>query len=88
MYAGMDRKNRAEYRMYVVSPIHSIMAVTFSLWGMVFVCGENVNVFTDFECFNTPRMIHMWALMHSSGYFFIDLIVLSYFYRGTTTLDI
>jgi len=74
--------------MYCISPIHSFVSVIFATWGMFYVCGDDVNVFNNFDCFNQPRMIHMWTLMHSSGYFLVDLVVLIFFHRGTTTMDI
>ena len=46
---------------------------------MWWVCDYEKNVFNDEQCINTPKYIHLWALMHSVGFFIVDtfnLIVL------------
>jgi hypothetical protein len=69
----------------VVSPFHSIAACIISILGMFFVCEEGNNVFNDEECINTPRYIHVWSLMHTCGFFFVDAFWLATMTGETVT---
>ena len=72
LYNQFDAKKRTEYRAYLISMVHSIVSVFLSSLGMWWVCRIGKNVYNDFECMNTPKYIHLWALMHSVGYFIVD----------------
>ena len=72
IYHEMNTLKQTEYRTYVLSPLHSIAAVIMSVWAMWFVCGDDKTVFNDEECMNTVRYIHIWAVLHSCGYFMVD----------------
>lgn len=73
-YTGLAPAKRTEYRANVVAIIHSIVAVFLSSLGMWWVCRPGENVFNNNQCLDTPKYIHLWALMHSVGYFIIDTI--------------
>lgn len=87
LYEELTFRGRAEYRAYAVSPIHCVVACSLSIWGMFWVCEDDVTVYNNFECFNTPRYIHIWCLVHSAAYFFVDLIVWGLMRRGTSVDD-
>ena len=83
----MDLRKRVEYRSYICSPIHALLSVFLSVTAMFFICGHGKTVFNDAQCFNTPRLIHIWALINTCGYFIVDFIWLAFVVRGTTALD-
>lgn len=83
----MNLRKRVEYRAYVVSPIHALLSVILSVIAMFFICGDGKTVFNDDKCFNTPRLIHIWALLNTCGYFIVDFFWLACVCRGTTPLD-
>ena len=67
-----ESSKRTAYRANVLSIVHSIVSVALSSLGMWWVCDYDKNVFNDSQCMNTPKYIHLWALMHSVGYFIVD----------------
>ena len=83
----MDLRKRVEYRAYISSPIHALLSVTLSIIAMFFICGDGKTVFNDDKCFNTPRLVHIWALLNTCGYFIVDFFWLACVCRGTTALD-
>ena len=60
-----------------------ILAV-ISMW---FICGDGKTVFNSDECINTPRYIHIWALLHTCGYFLTDFFFMWFIVKGDTSLD-
>ena len=86
-YRAYDTKDRAEYRQYVVSPIHSLSAVMFSLGAMFLVCGGTSNVFNDFECFDQVRYWHLWALTNTCGFFIVDFGYSAFVVKRHNELD-
>ena len=54
---------------------------------MLYICGGNQTVFNSDECINTVRYIHIWALIHTCGYFFVDFIFIFFVIKGDTALD-
>lgn len=82
-----DSKKRIEYRTYVVSPIHSLLCVILSTISMFYICPDGKTVFNSDVCMNTPRYIHVWALLHSCGYFIVDFCFFFFLVGGRTTLD-
>lgn len=87
IYREMDNKKRTEYRAYIVSPIHAIGAVILSTLAMFFICGDGKTVFNNDECMNTVRYVHIWALLHTCGYFIVDFFFLYFVVKGDSTLD-
>ena len=79
---------RTEYRANVLSIFHASIAVILSSLGMWWVCDEDKDVFNDKECMNTPKYIHLWALMHSVGYFIIDTFNLFFLIKEWRSYDI
>ena len=86
-YQREEPRQKALYRSYVVSPIHAFTAVILATIGMFFVCGDDKNVFNDDVCLNTPRYIHIWALLHTTGYFIHDFYIQYFVVGGTSALD-
>ena len=74
-YRHENVKGRALYRSYINSTLHAFCACGIATIAMFFICGENKTVFNNEECLNTVRYIHIWALIHSTGYFIHDLYV-------------
>merc|ERR1719232_114902 len=83
----MDLRKRVEYRTYIVSPVHALLSVILSVTAMFWICGEGKTVFNDDHCFNTPRYIHIWALLNTCGYFIQDFFWIAFIVQGTTSLD-
>jgi hypothetical protein len=54
---------------------------------MWFICENGQTVFNSEECINTVRYIHIWALLHTCGYFLVDFFFLFFIIKGTSTLD-
>ena len=86
-YREDDAKARASYRSYAASPIHALCACFLSAVSMFYICGDDKTVFNDEKCFNTPRHIHIWAMLHSCSYFLVDLYVQRVQCEGTSPLD-
>ena len=38
-YGKLDAQKRGEYRSHLISPVHSVMCVIFSILAMFYVCG-------------------------------------------------
>ena len=76
-----------EYRAYVTSPVHAMLSVFLSVTAMFYICGDGKTVFDDDHCFNTPRYIHIWALLNTCGYFIVDFFWMACVVGGTTPLD-
>ena len=74
----MDLRKRVEYRTYIVSPVHALLSVFLSMIAMFWICGEGKTVFNDDHCFNTPRYIHIWALINTCGYFIVDFFWIAF----------
>lgn len=87
IYRDMNTPKRTEYRTYIVSSIHSIVAVFLSTLAMFFICGDGKTVFNNNECMNTVRYIHIWALLHTCGNFIVDFFFLYFVVKGDSTLD-
>lgn len=43
---------------------------------MFYVCPDDQTVFNNEVCFNTPRYLHIWALVNTCGYFITDTIII------------
>ena len=69
VYSERDTVKRIDYRSYVISILHSPIAVFLSFSGMFLVCGDDNTVFNDDKCYNTPRYIHIWSLLNTVAYF-------------------
>ena len=86
-YRDLSSEKRCEYRTYVISPVHAIVATLLSTIAMLYICGEGRTVFNNDACMDTTRYIHIWALLHTCGYFLVDFIFLYFVVKGNTTLD-
>lgn len=87
VYKEMSNSKRTEYRTYVLSIIHAIGCVVLSTIAMFYICGDGKTVFNNDECMNTVRYVHIWALIHSCGYFLTDFFFLAFVIQGRSTLD-
>ena len=85
-YKGLKENKKTEYRSYLLSPLHSVVAVTFSVLGCLYSCDEG-NIFTNVQCLNTPRFIHIWALQHTCAWFIVDTFFMAAVIRGTSAFD-
>ena len=47
VYRDMNSVKRAEYRTYITSPIHAIVAVYLSATAMWWICEDGKTVFND-----------------------------------------
>ena len=54
---------------------------------MFFVCPDGESVFSSEVCFDTPRYLHIWALVNTCGYFVWDTFNICVIIRTFTTLD-
>ena len=54
---------------------------------MWFVCDGGKTVFNSHECINTVRNVHIWATIHTCGYFITDFLWLYFIIEGRTSLD-
>jgi hypothetical protein len=86
-YKEMKPETQALYRAYVVSIVHCIGCVIMSYLAMWHVCPGEETVFNSEHCMNTVRHIHIWALLHTCGYFINDFFVLKYLIKGDSPLD-
>ena len=87
VYADMTTTKQTEYRTYVTSITHALGAVFLSTIAMFYICGGNQTVFNSDECINTVRYIHIWALIHTNGYFIVDFFFIFFVIKGNTALD-
>ena len=55
---------------------------------MYYVCPVGVNVFNDEVCMDTPKYFHIWAIMHTSAYFTMDLVNVACIIREFSTYDL
>lgn len=83
----MTRIKQAEYRTYTTSFIHALVCVFLSTIAMFYICGEGKTVFNSDECINTVRYVHIWALIHTCGYFIVDFIYIWFVIEGSSALD-
>ena len=83
----MNQNKQTEYRSYLLSPIHSLVAVLFSVLGTYYICDDG-NIFTNNECMNTPRYIHIWALQHTCAWFIVDSFFIGVIIGGTSPFDL
>ena len=54
---------------------------------MWWVCRPGENVFNNEECLDTPKYIHLWALMHTVGYFIVDTFNLVFLMKDKRPYD-
>ena len=87
VYSEMSRVKQTEYRSYILSMAHAIGCVILATISMFYICGDGQTVFNSDECINTPRYIHIWALLHTCGYFLMDFFFLWFVVEGNTALD-
>jgi uncharacterized membrane protein len=87
VYREMTTAKKTEYRTYIVSPIHAIVAVVLSTISMFYICGDGKTVFNNDECMNTVRYVHIWALLHTCGNFLVDFFFLYFVVGGSSSLD-
>ena len=91
-YRAYDRADAAEYRQYVVSPMHSLLAVMFATVTMFFMCGSNddglITVFNEFECLDQVRYWHYWAIMNTCGFFLTDFGYSFFVVKRNESLDV
>ena len=87
IYRDMNTVKRTEYRTYIISIIHAFGAVFLATISMWYICGDGKTVFNTDECMNTVRYVHIWALLHTCGYFISDFFFLFFVIKGNSTLD-
>lgn len=87
VYFDMTNVKQTEYRSYVTSIIHAIVCVILSTIAMLYICGDNKTVFNSDTCINTVRYVHIWALIHTCGYFIVDFFFIFCVIKGDTALD-
>lgn len=73
-YNKLSKTKQGEYRANIIAPVHSIISVALSVLAMFYVCGFGHTPFNNDLCFDTPRYLHIWALVNTCGYFFTDTI--------------
>lgn len=86
-YSKLKECKKTEYRSYLLSPVHSLVAVILSILGTYFVCDVG-NIFTNSECLAVPRYIHIWALQHTCAWFIVDTFFMAAIVRGTSPFDL
>ena len=67
--------------------MHSIAAVVFAWLTMFNICGHGQTVFNNDKCLDTPRYLHIWALVNTCGYFVFDTFSICAIMRTFTPLD-
>ena len=87
VYSEMNTVKQTLYRSYILSIAHAIGCVILAVISMWFICGDGKTVFNSDECINTPRYIHIWALLHTCGYFLTDFFFMWFIVKGDTSLD-
>ena len=87
IYSVMTRIKQAEYRSYITSTIHAIVCVFLTTIAMFYICGNDQTVFNSDVCINTVRYIHIWALIHTCGYFIVDFLFIWFVIEGSSALD-
>ena len=86
-YMKLNSLKKTEYRTNIIAPVHSLLAVVFSWLAMFNVCGHGQTVFNNEKCFDTPRYLHIWALVNTCGYFVFDTFSLVVIQRTFETID-
>lgn len=87
VYSDMNVVKQTEYRTYITSIIHAIVCVILSSIAMWYICGDDKTVFNSDECINTVRYVHIWALIHTCGYFIVDFFFIFFIIKGNSALD-
>ena len=87
VYSEMTPVKQTLYRSYILSIAHAIGCVILSTISMFYICSDGKTVFNSDECINTPRYIHIWALLHTCGYFLMDFFFMFFIVQGNTALD-
>ena len=87
VYISMNTQKQTEYRTYILSIMHAIVCVYLSATAMWNICEDGKTVFDSQECMMTVRYIHVWALLHTCGYFLTDFFFLFFVIKGDSALD-
>ena len=87
VYREMTGVKMTEYRTYWTSIFHAIGGFTLAIIAMFYICGDGKTVFNNDECMNTPRYIHVWALLHTNGYMLQDFAWVWFHIKGNSALD-
>ena len=75
-YLEMTSRDFHDYRMNINCFIHAVLATYFSVYCMFYTCGDGKTFFNDEECRLVPRNGHVWTVMFTAGYLFVESIVL------------
>ena len=67
--------------------MHSLASVLFAVLTMFYACENGETVFSSETCFNTPRYLHIWALVNTCGYFVFDTFNIVVLVREFSALD-
>ena len=86
-YNKLTWNKQGEYRANVIAPVHSLASVALSVLAMFYVCGHGQSPFNNATCLDTPRYLHIWALVNTCGYFFMDTINIIFVMQTFTTYD-
>ena len=73
-YFKLSKEKQGEYRGQAAGPIHATSSVVCAVLTIWYVCPDGKTPFNDDHCFNTPRYLHIWALVNTCGYFVFDTI--------------
>jgi hypothetical protein len=76
LYNQQVGRDIADYRMNWNSFIHASISAALSVYCSFYACGDGKTFFNDKECREEPRNIHVWTLMFTASYLFVDSIVL------------
>ena len=86
-YEKAGRVKQSHYRANIVGPIHALLSVYFAVLTMFYICGDGKTVFNNDICLNTPRYLHIWALVNTCGYFLADTFNIVVMIRTFDALD-
>ena len=86
-YVGLSREKQGAYRTNIEAMILAGICILTSVSAMFFICGDGKTPLNDDECMDTPRYLHIWALVNTCGYFIADTFNIAVLIRTFTTYD-
>lgn len=67
--------------------MHAIICVVLSVITMTVLCGHGHTPFNNEQCLDTPRYLHIWALVNTCGYFTVDTMNICFAIGTFNTYD-
>ena len=86
-YKKMNSHDLHEYRLQFNSFFHAIFATIWSVYCVLYTCGDGKTFMSDEECRLVPRNSHVWLCFFTASYLIVDTCLILFLVGVQTPID-